>query len=125
MTLTRSADITFHRADGTVIAAPAVTRGQMAEVYQVDAELAGRTEPADMAERRGRQAAIFLRAARWLQADGTTPAGTLDELLPTLTADEEIDVIYAFTAQHHGINPTSAVIVRQAMDELAKKKAMT
>ncbi|CAN5350966.1 hypothetical protein BH09VER1_BH09VER1_28340 [soil metagenome] len=116
MKITRSDSIRFQREDGTEILAPAVTRGQMREVYALDAE------KIDPLERRGRQVAVFLRSAVWLKAKGRTSAGPIAKLLPELTAEEEIDIIHAIMAQQHGIAPTTAVEIQQALREEYKKK---
>lgn len=120
MLLTRSETIAFQRADGTHISAPPVTRGQMREVLILD-----RNETPDVAMRRGQQVAIFLRNAQWLQEDGITAAGTLQELLDSLTIAEEIDILHAFTAQHHGKRPDTAVALQQAMRDIVKKKLLS
>lgn len=117
MLLTRSEPILFERQDRTQIYTPPVTRGQMREVLDLD-----RKETADMSGRRGQQVAIFLRNAQWLKADGWTHAGTLQELLDSLTLAEEIDILHAITAQHHGLRPEDAVAVQQAMRDILKKK---
>lgn len=122
MKLTRSEPIHFQRHDDTVIIAPAVTRAQMREVFALDRERTDDESPLDSAARRGQQVAIFLRHAEWMQSDGTASAGPLSDLLDALTVAEEIDIIHAFIAQHHGIEPTTAVAVQQAMREELKKK---
>lgn len=122
MKLTRSQPIHFTREDGTLIAAPAATRGQMRDVFLLDRES---DNPLPGAEKRGRMVAIFLTNARWLQADGRTLAGETADLLDALTPEEEIDIINAFTAQHHGMEPTTAVEIQQALREHLKKKLLT
>lgn len=120
MKLTRAETIIFERVDGTVIVAPAVTRGQIRETLML--ELKPTDTPLEGAARRGEMMAVFLRDAAWLQADRRTPAGMLPELLDALTVVEEIEMINAFVAQHHGIRPDTAVQVQQALFEVLKKK---
>jgi hypothetical protein len=117
MKLTRSEPILFTRADGTIIHAQPCTRGRMREVLTLDC-----VPTDDMAERRGQIVAIYLADAKWLQADGIMPAGTLEELLASLDATEETDIIHAITVQHHGMRPQDAVTLQQAMREIIKKK---
>ncbi|CAN5544535.1 hypothetical protein BH09VER1_BH09VER1_24520 [soil metagenome] len=117
MKLTRSAPIQFERADSTQIIAQPATRGIMRDVLLLDLDPAE-----DLAVRRGEQVAIFLRGAVWLKADGKTSAGTLEELLFSLNAAEEIDIIHAITVQHHGFQPEDAVALQQAFREILEKK---
>jgi hypothetical protein len=107
MILTRPEPLTFERADGTKILAMPATRGQMREVFVLD-----RDEP-DPAERRGKAVAILLRGA------------CKPEILDSLTAEEEQDIIAAFSGQHVGIAAPTAVALHQAMREALKKKAPT
>ena len=120
MKLTRSEPIYFLRADGTTIVAMPCTRGRMREGLALDCEPCD-----DMAALRGQIVAIYLADAKWLQADGTTPAGTLTDLLASLDATEETDIIHAITVQHHGMKPGDAVALQQAMREILKKKLLT
>lgn len=108
MKLTRPEPLVFERADGSQIFAAPATRGQMREVFALDL-----TEP-DLAERRGKAVAILLKGA-------CTP-----EVLDSLTAEEEQDILHAFAGAHMGIGATTAVALQQAMrDELKKKTKVT
>lgn len=115
--LTRAEPLLFERPDSTLIRVPACTRRQMREVLVLDRE-----DSADIGRRRGEQVAIFLQHAEWLQADGKTPAGELSSLLDALTPEEEIDILHAIAAAHHGFQPTTAVQLQQSMRDLLKKK---
>lgn len=121
--LFRAGPIEFVFPDGRKIVAPPVTRGQIGEVYAL-----GKAEEetaAKAAEVRGRQVAVFLRHAAFMQADGKTHAGPIQEALDLLSAEAEIDIIWSFIAQHHGYSPDSAAALQQAMREIVdvKKKA--
>lgn len=107
MQLSRPEPLIFKRADGTVITAMPATRGQMREVFVLD------RDETDPAERRGKAVAILLR--------GACGADVLD----SLTAEEETDIIHAFSGQHIGISAETAVGLQQAMREALKKKART
>jgi hypothetical protein len=98
MQLTRSQPIRFHRADGSIVLARPATRGQMREIFEIEREVGNSVT----AEARGRMVSIFLRDAAWLQPDGESLAGETADLLDDLTAEEEIDIVNAFCAQHNG-----------------------
>jgi len=120
MKLTRSQVIEFERADGTVIRAQPCSRGRMRDVLKLDLEPAE-----DQALRRGQVVAIYLQDAQWLQREGGASAGTLEALLDSLDATEEIDIIHAITLQHHGMDAKTAVELQQLMREVLKKKGVT
>ena len=107
MILTRPEPLTFERANGTKITAMPATRGQMRAVFALDRDIP------DAAERRGKAVAILLQ--------GACPPDVLD----SLTAEEEQDIIAAFSGQHVGISEPTAVALHQAMREALKKKAPT
>lgn len=121
MKLSLPETLIFERADKTKIIAPAVSRGQIREVYELDRKKV--KSLLALAERRGQQVEIFLRHAKWVKADDARKsAGTLQELFTRLTAAEEIDIIHAFIAQHHGEKPENAAQLQAVMREILKKK---
>ena len=106
MKLTRPEPLRFERADGSVIIASPATRGQMESALALDVTV---TDPA---ERRGKAVAILLQ-------DSCT-----SEELASLTADEETDILFAYSAQHRGISAETAVEIQRILST-EKKKTMT
>lgn len=128
MKLRAPQSITFERADGSKIAVPPVTRGQIREVYALDPEpmeAAGRT-PLDASEQRAEQLAILLVQAICTDAAGSPVS--VAWMLDSLTVIEEHDILTALIAAHHGIDPERATDTARALRELAarelKKKAV-
>lgn len=104
MILTRPEPLTFERADGTKITALPATRGQMRAVFALDRDIP------DPAERRGLAVAILLHGC------------CASDVLDSLTAEEEQDIITAYSGQHIGIDAQTAVALHQAMRDALKKK---
>lgn len=121
MKLRRANPITFHREDGTVIVVPPIQRGQMEKILELDPE--GLEDPVQAGIRRGKQIAILLRDA--VALEGESDPRPLGDDIKTLEPEEEIDIIQALVAAHHGYSPKTAVEVQQALREIQKKKFLT
>ena len=85
---------------------PLPTRGQMRRAIELDPEPGAEESPADMDARRSLQLEIL--------AEGS------DLPVELLTAEEEVQVLHAIVAAHHGYDPAHAVALQQTL----KKKAL-
>lgn len=119
--LTRPASLDFNHHTGAVLTLPPVTRGQMRRVFELDKTPTA--TPEEQLARRARMFDILLESATAKDAKGA--ALQVRHFLDSLTPLEEVQIINAVIAQHHGLDPRNAADMQAALYELAvKKKAL-
>jgi len=86
---------------------PPPTRGQMREALALDAEAGGEETPQQVDTRRALCVAILCRFS-----EPPLP-------MELLTSEEEVQILTALMAQHHGLDPVQAVAIASALKKNA------
>jgi len=116
-TISSGTPLRFEREDGSVFEIPPITRGQLRRVYLRDGDAQGDASHASEDARRADHLKVLLEDARWISGGG--PGDVADQL----TATEEIAVLHAIIAQHHGFNPKTAAELQMALGKLQRADA--